>query len=316
MASMPVPEPSASVAASSDVLNASDPPRQHSPPAETSAGSPVPEPARMNGVNKPDRVEKRASVSDESRTDQTSELLATGQVSIKSEPSLGDKSGSDVHEAEPGDARPAREEKIVKTPRRDEAVRETKSQKEPASRRPSDTHHAVSESAPSSTRKHLNGTIGSAYSGSKIRHLKKDDGIPLWRKDIQYDFLRCVFEDRTPCFTRFSEGDKNLTFADLYLDTMAKSSKTSKILKDKLQNDRPAAMNIAMVCLLVNFGRMNTTLNCESSMPCWWTRVHGVANPDQFSQRCVHSYEPTTQFPPSKRVKTPVPTNSSKTRLA
>src|SRR4051794_24150321 len=24
----------------------------------------------------------------------------------------------------------------------------------------------------------------------KIRHLKKDDGDPLWRKDIQYDFLK------------------------------------------------------------------------------------------------------------------------------
>ena len=36
------------------------------------------------------------------------------------------------------------------------------------------------------TRRQANGTIGSVYSGNKIRHLKKDDGVPLWRKDIQY----------------------------------------------------------------------------------------------------------------------------------
>lgn len=107
-----------------------------------------------------------------------------------------------------------------------------------------------------------NGSIGSVYSGNKIRHLKKEDGMPLWRKDIQYEFLRLVFEDTTPVFTRFSDGQKNMDFADIYIDCMAKSSKTSKILKDKLQSDKPAAINMAMVCLLVNFGRMNTTLNC------------------------------------------------------
>lgn len=112
------------------------------------------------------------------------------------------------------------------------------------------------------SRRQTNGTIGSVYSGNKIKHLKKEDGIPLWRKDIQYQFLKLVFEDKTPVFTRISDGAKNRDFADIYIDAMARSSKTSKILKDKLQNDKPAAINMAMVCLLVNFGRMNTTLNC------------------------------------------------------
>ena len=47
------------------------------------------------------------------------------------------------------------------------------------------------------TRRNANGTVGSVFSGNKIRHLKKEDGIPLWRKDIQLEFLRCVFEDGT-----------------------------------------------------------------------------------------------------------------------
>jgi Ino eighty subunit 1 len=112
------------------------------------------------------------------------------------------------------------------------------------------------------TRRNANGSVSSVYSGNKIRHLKKEDGVPLWRKDIQYDFLKAVFDNDLPVFTKASDGSKGYTFADVYLDAMAKSSKTSKILKDKLLTDKPAAINMAMVCLLVNVGRMNTTLNC------------------------------------------------------
>jgi Ino eighty subunit 1 len=115
------------------------------------------------------------------------------------------------------------------------------------------------------TRRNANGSVSSVYSGNKIKHLKKDDGIPLWRKDIQYDFLKLVFEDDKPVFTKQSDNSKGHTFADIYLDAMAKSSKCSKILKDKLLTERPAAINMAMVCLLVNVGRMNTTLNCEEA---------------------------------------------------
>jgi Ino eighty subunit 1 len=102
------------------------------------------------------------------------------------------------------------------------------------------------------TRRNANGSVSSVYSGNKIRHLKKDDGIPLWRKDIQYVFHK-------------ADGSGGHTFADVYLDAMAKSSKCSKILREKLLSERPAAINMAMVCLLVNVGRMNTTLNCEGN---------------------------------------------------
>ena len=113
------------------------------------------------------------------------------------------------------------------------------------------------------TRRNANGTVGSVYSGNKIRHLKKEDGIPLWRKDIQFAFLRAVFEDTTRVFTMASDGTKGHTFADIYIDAMARSSKTSKVLKEKLLSEQSSAINMAMVCLLVNVGRMNTTLNCE-----------------------------------------------------
>ncbi len=112
------------------------------------------------------------------------------------------------------------------------------------------------------TRRNANGTIGSVYSGNKIRHLKKDDGIPLWRKDIQSAFLHAVFDDGNRVFTKASDGTHGHTFAEIYIDAMARSSKTSKILKEKLLSDRAAALSMAMICLLVNVGRMNTTLNC------------------------------------------------------
>lgn len=103
----------------------------------------------------------------------------------------------------------------------------------------------------------------SFFSGSKIKHLKKPDGVPLWRKDIQYEFLQAIFTDKKPVFTNSYDGRGGQTFADVYIDAMARSSKTSKILRDKLTSERPNALNMAMVCLLVNVGRMNTTLNCE-----------------------------------------------------
>jgi len=103
----------------------------------------------------------------------------------------------------------------------------------------------------------------SFFSGSKIKHLKKPDGVPLWRKDIQYEFLQAIFTDDNPVFTSSYDRRAGQTFADVYIDAMARSSKTSKILRDKLTSERPNALNMAMVCLLVNVGRMNTTLNCK-----------------------------------------------------
>lgn len=117
------------------------------------------------------------------------------------------------------------------------------------------------------------GTGSSVYSGNKMKNIKKEDGIPLWRRDIQYDFLRAVFEDETAVFTNIYDGKKNCTFVDLYVDAMARSSKTSNILRGKLLSEPGPAANMAMVCLLVNVGRMNTTLNCQPSV-----FLHSVLN--------------------------------------
>jgi len=160
------------------------------------------------------------------------------------------------------------------------------------------------------TRRNANGTIGSVYSGNKIRHLKKEDGIPLWRKDIQLHFLECVFNDDTKCFTKASVPEKGPvhTFADIYVDAMARSSKTSKILKEKLLADQDGAMHMAMICLLVNVGRMNTTLNCE-----YRRRDSGglCANSlMQSSPRCALSFGHTIAYLLCKQIKTQMDTSS------
>ncbi|QIW96661.1 hypothetical protein AMS68_002179 [Peltaster fructicola] len=118
--------------------------------------------------------------------------------------------------------------------------------------------------------------LSSVYTGNKMRHLKKEDGIPLWRKDIQYDFLRLVFYDTTRCFTKYSEKTSGFTFAEVYIDAMAKSSKCSKILKEKLLSDTDGAISMAMVCLLVNLGRMNTTLNFFPEMRAQLRTYHSI----------------------------------------
>ncbi|KAH6648872.1 hypothetical protein BKA67DRAFT_522688 [Truncatella angustata] len=122
------------------------------------------------------------------------------------------------------------------------------------------------------------GAGGAFNTVGKIRHLKKEDGEPLWRKDIQYDFLRSVFDNPKKVFTNSYDSylDEKQTFADLYIDTMARSSKTSKVLRDKLLSDREAAKSMAMVCLLVNVGRMNTTLNFFPEMRAQLRTYHAI----------------------------------------
>ncbi|KAI9821617.1 MAG: hypothetical protein M1832_003291 [Thelocarpon impressellum] len=118
----------------------------------------------------------------------------------------------------------------------------------------------------------------SIYGGNKMKNIKKEDGVPLWRSDIQYEFLRAVFDDETAAFTNIKEKQAGAisTFAHIYIDAMATSPKTSKILREKLLSDRPSALNMAMVCLLVNVGRMNTTLNFFPEMRAQLRTYHAI----------------------------------------
>lgn len=139
------------------------------------------------------------------------------------------------------------------------------------------------------------------YSGNKVKHLKKDDGEPLWRKDIQYDFLKAVFDNKQKVFTNsYDPAREKETFADLYIDTMARSSKTSKILKDKLLTEHAPAKNMAMVCLLVNLGRMNTTLNFFPEMRAQLRTYHAI--PSLQAHQDPNSYKQLQDAPRLKSI--------------
>jgi len=172
---------------------------------------------------------------------------------------------------------------------------------------------AVHTSTTSSTRRNASGSVSSVYSGNKMKHLKKEDGIPLWRKDIQYDFLRLVFYDKTRCFTKYSDKTTGHTFTEIYIDAMAKSSKCSKILKEKLLADTEGAISMAMVCLLVNVGRMNTTLNCEGCRTIVRAGTSKLTL-SKSSLKCARSFELITPSQRSRRTKIQTLTSSFKMR--
>ncbi|RCI08197.1 hypothetical protein L249_6288 [Ophiocordyceps polyrhachis-furcata BCC 54312] len=136
----------------------------------------------------------------------------------------------------------------------------------------------------------------------KIRHLKKDDGEPLWREDIQHDFLKAIFDNDQKVFTNSYDPDGigMQNFADLYIDTMSRSSKTSKVLRDKLLSDREAAKGMAMVCLLVNVGRMNTTLNFFPEMRAQLRTYHAI--PSLQAHQDPHAYKQLQDAPRLKSI--------------
>lgn len=147
-----------------------------------------------------------------------------------------------------------------------------------------------------------NKDTGSQPQIGKIRHLKKEDGEPLWRADIQYDFLKAVFDNEQAVFTNSYEPERlgRQNFADLYIDTMSRSSKTSKVLRDKLLSDREAAKGMAMVCLLVNMGRMNTTLNFFPEMRAQLRTYHAI--PSLQAHQDPHAYKQLQDAPRLKSI--------------
>ncbi|KAI5297103.1 hypothetical protein KEM55_005135, partial [Ascosphaera atra] len=84
-------------------------------------------------------------------------------------------------------------------------------------------------------------------------------------------------------------GEK-VCFADLYIDWLARSEKTSKALRTQLLRNRDAALSIAMVCLLVNMGRMNTTLCFSPDMKAHLRTYHPIpclqSNLDYYEEHC------------------------------
>jgi Ino eighty subunit 1 len=98
--------------------------------------------------------------------------------------------------------------------------------------------------------------------------IKRIDGEPLTRADIQYDLLDNIFHDSHNVFTDPYPSDDTpstkLCFRDLYIKTILNSPKATKALKDKMIDSSAFAEDFGMLSLLVNVGRVNTTMSCRS----------------------------------------------------
>lgn len=95
--------------------------------------------------------------------------------------------------------------------------------------------------------------------------LKKGEGEPLDRHDVQYALLEKIFNDERAVFTPRPKSEydfpgSRIPFGALYVEDFLSSNKLSKTLKEKFQSDMDVTKKVCMASLLVNTGRINTTL--------------------------------------------------------
>ena len=101
------------------------------------------------------------------------------------------------------------------------------------------------------------------YLGRKTLPIKRADAEPLTREDLQYDLLYFIFADPTRAFVdSMAPGKPLVNFCDLYVNALFNSNKCSKVLKDKMLQSPQFATDFAMLALLANTGRINTTMSC------------------------------------------------------
>lgn len=102
----------------------------------------------------------------------------------------------------------------------------------------------------------------------KIIPIKRADGEAFTRQDIQLDFLHHIFSDDSKVFTELRgqdlQAEPKLTFGELYVNTLIRSSKCSKALRDKMFESRSFSLDFAKLALLANVGRINSTQACTS----------------------------------------------------
>ncbi len=114
--------------------------------------------------------------------------------------------------------------------------------------------------------------------------VKRQDGEPLTRVDLQYDLLYSIFTDRNAVFTdpyttiRGDPAGTKVTFRDLYVNALIHSPRCSKASRDKIREAPDFGNEFAMISLLSNVGRINTTMACELHFVCPMSRerIHAV----------------------------------------
>ncbi|KAI0639239.1 hypothetical protein C8Q77DRAFT_1152229 [Trametes polyzona] len=107
---------------------------------------------------------------------------------------------------------------------------------------------------------------GSQSHHRKTLAVKRADGEPLTRVDLQYDMLSHIFADKHAVFTdpyttiRGDPAGTKVTFRDLYVNALIHSPRCSKASRDKIRESPEFGNEFAMISLLSNVGRINTTM--------------------------------------------------------
>ncbi|PPQ70750.1 hypothetical protein CVT24_000861 [Panaeolus cyanescens] len=114
----------------------------------------------------------------------------------------------------------------------------------------------------------------------RVLAIKRADGEPLTRADIQFDLLQDIFSDTQEVFTdpyaSPSDGTRKISFRDLYIKAILHSPKATKALKDKMAESSVFALDFAMLSLLVNVGRVNTTMSFFPEMKTTIRTYHPI----------------------------------------
>lgn len=159
-----------------------------------------------------------------------------------------------------------------------------------------DGGHGEGSPAPAVAASGGGGATTTAAGGQLYAPLKPQDGAPLLRRDLQWDALEAIFTAVSPRFTPPTYTDEALplfptdrswSFAELYLDCIANSNKANRNLKDKMSESTAFAVNFAKLCLLINVGRINTTLAFYPEMKTALRTYHPIPSMqlDDFSKK-------------------------------
>lgn len=122
--------------------------------------------------------------------------------------------------------------------------------------------------------------------GSARRSDETDEELAAWQdrrkaylqwRDTNYpDSITPCAELEQPDETWAHPGAEKLTFKELYLEALMNSSKCTKSMREKCLLDEEYAEDFSKVCLLVNVGRINTTLAFYPEMKTILRSYHPV----------------------------------------
>ncbi|KAF7339691.1 Ino eighty subunit 1 [Mycena sanguinolenta] len=95
--------------------------------------------------------------------------------------------------------------------------------------------------------------------------IERADGEPITRAELQFALLTHIFADETKVFSDPAGAPEKLSFRDLYVNSILRSSKAKSVLKEKLAFPT-FATDFAILALCTNVGRIAPTMSFFAEM--------------------------------------------------